>query len=95
MTTPEFSTQRFGYTFIAPSRNKTKKYDVFDREGNFITSFGGIRKDGSPYQQYHDQLGYYENYDHRDPVRRNNYYKRHGADTKFESAKSFSHLYLW
>jgi len=78
------------YKFII-SRRKGKKYDVF-KDGKYLTSFG--EKD---YQQYNDKtpLKAYSHLDHNDKDRKNRYYQRHGKDAKFESAKWFSHKYLW
>src|SRR6056297_871941 len=39
--------------------------------------FGGIKKDGTPYEQYKDKLGHYSAYDHGDKKRRDNYKRRH------------------
>jgi len=81
------------YTFKI-SKNKTKKYDVF-KNGKYLVSFGGIKPDGTPYQQYYDKIGKYSKYNHLDEKRKDRYYKRHGKDSRFESAKYFSHAYLW
>ncbi len=77
------------YIFVAPSRRKNKKYDVFTTKDKYITSFGDNR-----YEQYTDKIGYYKSQNHLDKKRRDNYYSRHG-EAKFESAKWFSHKYLW
>ena len=42
-----------GYTFIAPSKNKYKKYDAYKGD-KYLTSFGDNR-----YSQYHDKIGHY------------------------------------
>lgn len=78
------------YKFII-SRRKGKKYDVY-KDGKYLVSFGA--KD---YQQYKDKtpLKAYSNLDHNDKDRRKRYYQRHGKEAKFESAKWFSHKYLW
>lgn len=72
------------------STRKNKKYDVFDKNGKYITSFGDSR-----YQQYKDKIGLYSHLDHKDPKRRKLYYQRHGKKAKPLSAKYFSHKYLW
>lgn len=82
------------FTFVK-SKYPLKKYDVYDQNGNYIVSFGGKRPNGQPYDQFHDRIGYYSHYDHNDPQRRFNYYKRHGSNPKPLSAKYFSHKYLW
>lgn len=70
------------------SKNKLKKYDVFKNDVK-IASFGA-----RGYEQYHDKIGYYSDYDHFDEKRRKNYYARHGP-AHYPSAKYFSHKYLW
>jgi hypothetical protein len=78
------------FTFLAPSRRKWKKYDVFDtKTDKYITSFGDKR-----YEQYKDKIGYYSKLDHNDKQRKKNYYSRHGKATPL-SAKFFSHRFLW
>lgn len=84
-----------GYIFEAPSHHKLKKYDVYDSHFNYIVSFGGKHKDGTPYSQYKDQIGFYSEYDHNDSKRKERYYKRHGLNVTPLSAKYFSHRYLW
>ena len=39
---------KYGFTFKAPSKRKNKKYDVY-YEDNYLTSFGQIKPDGTPY----------------------------------------------
>jgi hypothetical protein len=82
-----------GYVF-KKSINKTKKYDVF-KDGKKIVSFGGVKKDGTPYEQYNDKIGLYKKYNHGDKDRKDKYFKRHGDVTSKTSAKYFSHKYLW
>ncbi len=80
-----------GYTFVAPAVRKDKKYSVYDsKTGKYITSFGSIF-----YQQYKDKIGHYRELDHNDKQRRVSYYQRHGKRAKKDSAKYFSHKYLW
>ena len=79
------------YIFVAPSRRPMKKYDVYRaKDSKYITSFGS-----SIHQQYKDKIGYYKKNNHLDKQRRKNYYNRFGKRAKFESAKFFSHKYLW
>tara|TARA_Y100000114_G_C11703264_1_gene299571 strand:+ start:356 stop:661 length:306 start_codon:yes stop_codon:yes gene_type:complete len=37
---------------IKPSKNKMKKVDVFDKDGNKLASIGGVRRDGTYYGDY-------------------------------------------
>ena len=76
------------YTFQV-STKKNKKYDVY-KNGKYLLSFGS-----KTHQQYQDKIGYYKNLDHNDKVRRKNYYKRFGKSAKKDTAKWFSHNYLW
>ena len=57
--------------YIKKSEHKNKKYDVFDENYMYVTSFGDKR-----YQQYHDAFGEYNYLNHDDPHRRQNYKKR-------------------
>jgi len=86
-----------GYIFKAQSKKRNNaKYDVFDESTKkYITSFGGLYPDGTPYDQFEDKIGHYSKYDHKDYMRRKAYYLRHGRDADYESAKWFSHQYLW
>jgi hypothetical protein len=77
------------------STRKHKKYDVYkiiNGEWRYLVSFGDNR-----YQQYKDKtpLKLYSSKDHNDKERRKRYYQRHGKNPVFESAKYFSHKYLW
>jgi len=76
------------YEFKVSTR-KNKKYDVYKND-KYIISFGDKR-----YQQYNDKIGHYSYLNHLDEKRRQNYYKRFGSKVKYESAKWFSHNYLW
>jgi hypothetical protein len=88
-----------GYEFVAPSRRKGKKYDVY-RGGRYLLSFGALG-----YEHFRDVIGHYRNQDHGDPRRRKSYLNRHhpGAKTREDalaetpktSAKYFSTKYLW
>lgn len=58
--------------------------------------FGAKKTDGTPYQHYHDKIGHYRTYDHKDKERRNRYLIRHkGQDQKKFSSGWFSIKYLW
>lgn len=58
--------------------------------------FGGIKTDGTPYQHYHDKIGAYRQYDHKDKERRRRYRIRHkGQDQKKFSSGYFSMRFLW
>ena len=81
--------KRDGYTF-KKSRLKNKKYDVFDKNGKYLFSFGDRR-----YQQFKDKLGLWSHLDHLDPKRKSNYYSRHGPYVPGVNPDSFSKLYLW
>lgn len=84
-----FSKTINNYTFVAPSKRKHKKYDVY--KGNkYITSFGDNR-----YSQYYDQIGFYSKLNHLDNKRKELYYNRHGKNADFESPKWFAHKFLW
>ena len=78
------------YTFKKSTRIN-KKYDVF-KNGKYLVSFGDSR-----YEQYEDKtpLKLYSSKSHYDKKRKDAYYKRHGKKADFESAKWFSHKYLW
>ncbi|ETM47983.1 hypothetical protein L914_07430 [Phytophthora nicotianae] len=70
--------QELGYKFRV-SKRKGKKYDALLSDGR-VVSFGAIKSNGEPYQQYQDRtnLKAYRDYDHKDTKRRERYYKRHG-----------------
>ena len=78
------------YSF-KPSRRKNKKYDAY-KNNVYLVSFGQ-----KGYSQFLDRtpLKLYSHLDNRDKEKRRLYYARHGKDAKFESAKWFSHRYLW
>ena len=70
------------------STRKNKKYMVLTDSG--IVHFGQKN-----YSQYKDKIGLYSNLDNNDKKRRELYYKRHGKSAKKDTAKYFSHMYLW
>ena len=83
-----------GYEFIK-SRRKNKKYDVYKND-KYLVSFGAIRTNGIPYEQYYDKIGLYKRYNHLDKTRQLNYMKRHFKDiNKRETAGWFAYHYLW
>ena len=75
------------------SSNKKKKYMVYVKgpNGNPRLIHFGARGMG----QYKDKLGHYSSMDHGDLKRKKSYYARHGRATSKDSAKWFSHKYLW
>ena len=76
------------------SKVKNKKYSVYvksdNKKGYKIVSFGDAR-----FSQFFDRLGSYSHLDNNDPKRKKAYYARHGKEAKKDSAKYFSHKYLW
>lgn len=86
----KFKRKLNGFIFKAPSRRQNKKYDVFDENDKYITSFGDRR-----YEQFKDRIGYYKHKDHNDMRRKAFYYDRHGYASKPLSPKYFSHNFLW
>lgn len=70
------------------STRKYKKYMIKTKTG--IVHFGDNR-----YNQFRDKIGLYRKLDHNDEKRRDLYYKRHGRTAKKDTAKYFSHKYLW
>lgn len=70
------------------STRKNKKYMVLTDNG--IVHFGDNR-----YSQFKDKIGLYSHLDNNDPVRKKAYYARHGKKAKKDTAKYFSHKYLW
>lgn len=76
------------------SKAKNKKYSVYvmkDGKRRLI-NFGDKR-----YGQFKDStsVGAYKSMDHGDQKRRKSYLARHGKATDRNSAKWFSHKYLW
>ncbi|GMF25009.1 unnamed protein product [Phytophthora lilii] len=70
-------------TFTMPftfriSKKKDKKYDAVFDDGR-VVSFGGIKRNGEPYQQYRDStpLRAFSKYDHGN-IERNSDFIRHG-----------------
>ncbi|GMF65751.1 unnamed protein product [Phytophthora lilii] len=61
------------------SKRKDNKYDAVLDDGR-VESFGGIKRNGEPYQQYRDSapLRAFSKYDHGNIERNQRFYKRHG-----------------
>ena len=74
------------------SSTKNKKYSVYVmKEGRKrLIHFGDSR-----YPQYRDKLGHFSKLDHGDKKRRDLYYARHGPSNDKNSARYFSHKFLW
>ena len=87
------------WLFIAPSYKPFKKYDVYNnRTGDYITSFGALKKNKEPYEQYNDnRIGYYKQYNHYDLKRRQRYRNRHKKDpyNVVGTPAFFSWYFLW
>ena len=83
--------EKDGY-FFRKSNRKNKKYDVYDKNGSYIISFGDKR-----YQHYKDKIGLYSHLDHNDKKRRDRYRSRHRNDMidNDNFAGFFSWNYLW
>ena len=91
-----------GFIFVAPSKHKLKKYDVYDaKTQNYITSFGALYPDGKPMDQFHDSIGHYSQANTNDPKRRELYDGRHKKEYNMSSFKNktsagyFAKHYLW
>lgn len=77
--------------FIEESTRRNKKYDVYDFNYKYLTSFGDKR-----YQHYHDRLGLYSKLDHWDQERRRLYRLRHTeSHTNPKKAGYWSWYWLW
>jgi hypothetical protein len=85
--------EKDGFTFIATPQ-KRHKYEVF-KNCKKIANFGGIRKNGVPYGQFKDKIGYYSEYDNNNKKRQKAYYKRHNKPVNKYSPSWFSSEYLW
>lgn len=97
--------QNWKFLRFEQSKRKDKKYDaILEHKHDFVLNkikrvpFGGIKSDGTPYEQYKDSTGLklYSDYDHGDPNRRRLYQARHAKekDNKFSSGY-FSYFFLW
>ena len=86
---------------IRKSTNPVKKYDAILQNiytgRTFKMPFGGIRLDGTPYEQFKDRtpLKLYSKYDHGNETRRQLYLKRHNKKIRAYSPDYFAKVYLW
>jgi hypothetical protein len=87
-----FIKKMYHFEFHAPSKRKNKKYDVYDENGRYITSFGSLL-----HQHFRDRIGYYKQLDHNDPNRRRLYRLRHKNDNYNDPtyAGFYSWHFLW
>lgn len=83
-----FIKKLYNFEFRAPSRRRGKKYDVYDEEGRYITSFGSLA-----HQHFFDRIGAYKELNHNDPNRRRLYRLRHKNDNYNDPA--YSSFYSW
>ena len=96
-----YSNKDYHFIKFRKSLKKDKKYDALlcNKKTNniVIVSFGAIRENGIPYEQYEDKvLGIYTKYNHYDIKRRQIYINRHKNDiNKPYSASYFSLNFLW
>ena len=76
------------------SKVKNKKYSVYvksdNKSGKKLIHFGHNK-----YSQFKDKIGHYSHLDNNDPKRKKAYYSRHGKASSKDTAKYFSHKYLW
>jgi len=73
------------------STRRNKKYDVYKND-KYLISF---RSRTNNHYRDTTTLRAWSRLDHLDQKRKDNYYKRFGKDAKYETAKWFSHKYLW
>lgn len=98
-----YSNQQYKLITFKKSKKKGKKYDaiLLNKKTGMLVSvpFGGIKKNGIPYEQYKDTTGngLYSKYDHNDKKRRKRYRQRHMTYLKpgYFSPGYFSWKYLW
>ena len=96
-----YSQTDYRFDRFVKSENKTKKYTAILAHRNtgrkVKVHFGGIRLNGTPYEQYRDSaLGLYSKWDHEDKDRRRRWLSRHANDGfKPYSASYFAKKYLW
>lgn len=82
---------------VKPSTKKNKKLDVFNKKGEKVASIGGIKKDGTPYNDY---ATYIINDGKKEAdKKRKNYLKRHSKEPKSKDGKKTPSYYadkiLW
>lgn len=82
---------------VHPSKQKTKKYDVFldaggGKFGKYVTSYGS-----RAHEHYKDYFGYYKAKDHLNSDRRRLYRLRHAKDNidNPNYAGFWSYNFLW
>ena len=76
--------------YIIKSKRKNKKYDVFDANYMYVTSFGDLR-----YSHYYDKFQEYSYLNHHDPHRRQNYKKRAEAIGHLADPTSANYWSYW
>ncbi len=79
---------------------KFDEYDIYvsdlpNKKYYAIVNGKKVQFGAKGYDQFHDKLGHYKAYDHNDPIRRENYYKRHKINYPKGSADWFSKNVLW
>jgi len=77
-----------GYT-IKPSTRKNKKYDVFNKDGKYLLSFGD-----STMQHYFDKFGAFSHLDHLDKERKRLFWLRHKKTSDKKSPRYWLR-FLW
>lgn len=100
-----YSKKDYKFVKFEKSKRKDKKYNAILKNKNtgkiVKISFGGIKKNSIPYEQFKDTtgLGFYSDYDHNDKLRRQRYINRHKKEEStfkaYYSAGFFSNKYLW
>lgn len=84
---------------IEKSTRKDKKYVAhLKKDPTKKVHFGGVKKDGTPYEQYKDKtpLKLFEKYNHNDSKRKERYEQRHKKDIKKGfNAGWLSSIFLW
>lgn len=83
-----FIKKLYDFEFRAPSRRRGKKYDVYYKDGRYITSFGSLK-----HQHYYDHIGAYDYLNHNDPNRRRLYRLRHKNDNYNDP--NYPSFYSW
>lgn len=88
--------EKLGFT-IEPSKKKNKKIDVLDKDGKVLASIGGVKPDGSFYNDfatYIEKVGLKEA-----KKKRKNYLSRHSKEPKEKDGKKTPSYYadkiLW
>jgi hypothetical protein len=88
-----------GYKIYISDKPSKKYYAIVDNKKVYFgkgTNPSALARCGQmPYEHYYDILGYYQNKNHLDKLRRSSYYARHGKTAEIGTAKYFSHNILW